>query len=238
MAGDNLLLGEFSLFGLPIAPKGVPKIQVTFDIDANGILHVSAKDRATAKEQSMRVQGKSGLSEAEIQQIIKDADTHKAQDRGRRARAEAANKVIRLFTNLKAFRSDGGAIPAIERDKVGQLILSANTSLQEGDTEEIKAKSVDLAQALLRIGDIIYRTKNTNADRHQLFISYAREDAMWVERVIKSLSVVTRGGIFTLSSDRMIETGSEWEDRLFRAVDQSRPGQYCYCQGISLAPIS
>ena len=222
MSAENTLLGEFNLLGLPIAPRGVPKIDVTFDIDANGILHVSARDKATGKQQSMRIQGTCGLSETEIERLIKEAEDNKSRDVELRARAEAANEADAIIYQLeKTLRDDGEALPPLERNRIIRLISDANVVLQTGDTKAIKEKSIQFSQALLAIGDVIYKSKAATTERHQLFLSYAREDAIWAERVKKALAIISRTGSFSLWSDRLIETGSEWEDRLFRAVDQS-----------------
>ncbi len=165
MATDNKLLGQFDLVGIPPAPRGVPQVEVTFDIDANGIVHVSAKDKATAKEQSIRIQASGGLSDADIQRMVKDAEAHAAEDKVKREQVEAKNQAEALIHSTEKQLLDHGAnagVAAVKAD-VENAITVAKEAIQSEDTEAIKAATASLAQVAMKIGEAIYSAKGADA---------------------------------------------------------------------------
>src|ERR687896_726760 len=144
MAADNKLLGQFDLMGIPPAPRGVPQIEVTFDIDANGIVNVTAKDKATSKEQQIRIQASGGLSEADIEKMVKDAEAHAAEDKKRRELVEARNNADGLIhTTERSLQEAGDKVPAGERDAVQGAIQALRQALSGEDAETIKARTTD-----------------------------------------------------------------------------------------------
>src|SRR6202007_533957 len=130
MAADNKLLGQFDLVGIPPAPRGLPQVEVTFDIDANGIVNVSAKDKATGKEQSIRIQASGGLSEADIQKMIKEAEAHAEEDRPRKEPVEARNQAdAAIYSTEKALKEAETKVPADIKKQVEQAIADAKQAL-------------------------------------------------------------------------------------------------------------
>lgn len=161
MAIDNRTLGRFILDGIPPAPRGVPQIEVTFDIDANGIVHVSAKDKATSKEQSIRIQASGGLSESEIERMVKDAEAHAAEDKKRRNLAEARNHAEALIHGTEkqlAEHGENAKIASIKAD-VEKAIADAKAALSSEDAEAINTATTALAQAAMKIGEAIYSSQ-------------------------------------------------------------------------------
>ena len=158
MAADNKLLGQFDLVGIPPAPRGVPQIEVTFDIDANGIVHVSAKDKATAKEQSIRIQASGGLSESEIEKMVKDAESHAAEDKQKRELIEAKNHAEALVhaTEKQLKDNESNAAVGAAKPDVEKAIADLKEALSSEDTERIKTATTNLAQAAMKIGEAIY----------------------------------------------------------------------------------
>src|SRR6476619_7040004 len=153
MASDNKLLGQFDLVGIPSAPRGVPQIEVTFDIDANGIVNVSAKDKASGKEQSIRIQASGGLSEADIQKMIKEAEAHAAEDKKRRELVEAKNQADGLVhTTERTLQEAGDKVSESERAPVQSAIQALKDVLGSDDVEQIKSKTEALAQASMKLG--------------------------------------------------------------------------------------
>ncbi|MDX1623912.1 MAG: Hsp70 family protein, partial [Gemmatimonadota bacterium] len=145
MAADNKTIGRFQLTGIPPAPRGVPQIEVTFDIDANGILHVSAKDKATGKEQKIRIEASSGLSEEEIEQMVEDAEAHAAQDEKRRERVEMRNRADTLvYQTEKNLEELGEKISGDQKAKVEAALERTREALKKDDDEELKAATEDL----------------------------------------------------------------------------------------------
>jgi molecular chaperone DnaK len=161
MAADNKLLGQFDLVGIPPAPRGVPQVEVTFDIDANGIVHVSAKDKATAKEQSVRIQASGGLSDAEIQNMVKDAEAHAAEDKMKREQVEAKNQAEALIHSTEKELTENGSNPGVAAVKadVEKAIEAAKEAIASSDTERIKSATTALAQVAMKIGEAIYSAK-------------------------------------------------------------------------------
>ncbi len=157
MAADNRPLGQFDLVGLPPAPRGMPQVEVTFDIDANGIVAVSAKDKATNKEQSMRIQPSGGLSENDIQRMVKEAEEHAGEDKDRRSLAEAKNQGEALVhATEKQLQENGEKVPASDKQAIENAIAALKASLGSDNTAEIAAKTQTLVQASMKIGEALY----------------------------------------------------------------------------------
>ncbi|MBN9343743.1 MAG: molecular chaperone DnaK [Caedibacter sp. 38-128] len=158
MAADNKLLGQFDLIGLPPAPRGMPQIEVTFDIDANGIVNVSAKDKGTGKEQQIRIQASGGLSDTEVEQMVKDAQSHEAEDKKRRAVIEAKNHAESLaHATEKNVSEYGDKISADEKAAIETAIKDLKETLTGEDEEAIKAKTQTLMEASMKLGEAIYK---------------------------------------------------------------------------------
>jgi molecular chaperone DnaK len=158
MAADNKMLGQFDLMGIPPAPRGMPQIEVTFDIDANGIVNVSAKDKATAKEQQIRIQASGGLSEADIQKMVKDAEANAAEDKKRREAVDAKNHADALVHSTeKALSEHGSKIPETDRRAIEDAVSDLKEALKGDDAEAIKAKSNTLAQVSMKLGEAMYK---------------------------------------------------------------------------------
>jgi len=157
MAAGNKLLGEFNLEGIPPAPRGTPQIEVTFDIDANGILHVSAKDKATGKENKITIKANSGLSEAEIQKMVMDAETNAAEDHRRRELVEARNQADALVHSVrKSLAEYGDKVEAAEKGRIEDALKAAEEALKSENKDEIEAKSNALMQASQKLGELMY----------------------------------------------------------------------------------
>jgi molecular chaperone DnaK len=158
MAADNKMLGQFDLMGIPPAPRGMPQIEVTFDIDANGIVNVSAKDKATGKEQQIRIQASGGLSEADIQKMVKDAEANAAEDKKRREAVDAKNHADALVHSTeKALAEHGSKIADTERRAIEDAVSDLKEALKGDDAESIKAKTNALAQASMKLGEAMYK---------------------------------------------------------------------------------
>ena len=166
MAADNKLLGQFDLVGIPSAPRGLPQIEVTFDIDANGIVHVSAKDKATAKEQSIRIKASGGLSENEIDQMVKDAESHAADDKKKRELVEARNQAEALVhtTEKQLSENESNAAVATAKPDVEKAIADVKEALGAEDAERIQSTTAELAQAAMKIGEAIYAAQQGAGD--------------------------------------------------------------------------
>ena len=157
MAADNKLLGNFDLIGIPAAPRGVPQIEVTFDIDANGIVSVSAKDKGTGKEQTIKIQASGGLSDNDIDQMVKDAEKFAEEDKKRRAAAEARNQADSLVhATEKQVAEHADKIDAATKSAVEEAIAATKTALEGGDADDINAKAQALTEAAMKMGQQIY----------------------------------------------------------------------------------
>src|ERR1700757_1318004 len=157
MAADNKMLGQFDLVGIPPAPRGVPQVEVTFDIDANGIVQVSAKDKATGKEQQIRIQASGGLSEADIERMVKDAEVHAAEDKKRKELVEAKNQGDALMHSTeKSLAEFGDKVSETEKSAIEQARADLKTALEGEDVEAIQAKTQALAQASMKLGEAMY----------------------------------------------------------------------------------
>jgi molecular chaperone DnaK len=158
MAADNKLLGSFDLVGIPPAPRGVPQIEVTFDIDANGIVNVQAKDKGTGKEQQIRIQASGGLSEADIEKMIKDAESHAEEDKKRKAQVEAKNHAEALVHSTeKALAEHGSKIGDADRTAIENAMADLKEALKGDDADAINAKTNALAQASMKLGEAMYK---------------------------------------------------------------------------------
>ncbi len=160
MAADNKLLGQFDLVGLPSAPRGIPQIEVTFDIDANGIVHVSAKDRATGKEQQIRIQASGGLSDADIKQMVKDAEEHADEDKQKREEIEAKNRAESLIhTAEKTLTESGDKIASGDRKTVEDAVAELKSAVSSNNVAAIKSKTDALQEAAMKLGEHLYRAQ-------------------------------------------------------------------------------
>jgi molecular chaperone DnaK len=158
MAADNKVLGQFDLMGIPPSPRGMPQIEVTFDIDANGIVNVSAKDKATGKEQQIRIQASGGLSEADIQKMVKDAEANAAEDKKRREAVDAKNHADSLVHSTeKALAEHGSKVEESERRVIEDAVSDLKEALKGDDAEAIKVKTNTLAQASMKLGEAMYK---------------------------------------------------------------------------------
>ena len=164
MAADNKFLGQFDLVGIPPAPRGMPQVEVTFDIDANGIVNVSAKDKATNKEQVIRIQPSGGLSETDIQKMIREAQEHSTDDKKRKELAEARNRADAGVHEVeKALKEHGSKISAAERGAIESAVGAVKDALKGEDADFIKSKTEALLQASLKLGEAMYRSANAES---------------------------------------------------------------------------
>jgi molecular chaperone DnaK len=160
MAADNKMLGNFDLMGIPPAPRGVPQIEVTFDIDANGIVNVQAKDKGTGKEQQIRIQASGGLSEADIEKMVKDAEANAEEDKKRKAAVEAKNHAESLVHSTeKALSEHGSKVGEDERRAIENALADLKEALKGTDADAISAKSNTLAQASMKLGEAMYKAQ-------------------------------------------------------------------------------
>ncbi|KAA0123244.1 molecular chaperone DnaK [Methylobacterium sp. UNC378MF] len=157
MAADNKLLGQFDLVGIPPAPRGMPQIEVTFDIDANGIVNVTAKDKATNKEHQIRIQASGGLSDADIERMVKDAEANAEADKKRRELVEVKNQGESLIhATEKSVSEYGDKVPASDKGAIETAMTALKTALEGEDVEAIKARTTDLMQASMKLGEAMY----------------------------------------------------------------------------------
>jgi molecular chaperone DnaK len=164
MAADNKLLGQFDLVGIPPAPRGVPQIEVTFDIDANGIVNVSAKDKGTGKEHQIRIQASGGLSDADIEKMVKDAEANAESDKKRRALVEARNQAESLVhSSEKSLKEYGGKVSEADRTAIADAISALKTAAEGDDVEEINSRSQALAEASMKLGQAMYEASQAEA---------------------------------------------------------------------------
>jgi molecular chaperone DnaK len=164
MAADNKLLGNFDLVGIPPAPRGVPQIEVTFDIDANGLVSVNAKDKGTGKEQQIKIQASGGLSDADIDQMVRDAEAFAEEDKKRRESAEAKNNAESLIHSTeRQLAEHGDKVDEATKEEIEAALAQAKTAVESGDTEVMAAKAQDLAQAAMKLGQAIYEKEQQAA---------------------------------------------------------------------------
>ncbi|MFC4624505.1 molecular chaperone DnaK [Daeguia caeni] len=181
MAADNKLLGQFDLVGIPPAPRGVPQIEVTFDIDANGIVNVSAKDKGTGKEHQIRIQASGGLSDEDIEKMIKDAEANAEADKKRRETVEAKNQGESLVHSTeKSLGEYGDKISAEDKQAIENAIAALKTALEGDDGEDIKAKTQALAEASMKLGQAMYEAAQAeqSASGDDASASAAKDDVV------------------------------------------------------------
>ena len=169
MASDNKLLGNFELVGIPNAPRGVPQIEVTFDIDANGIVNVSAKDKGTGKEQKIQIQASGGLSEEEINKMVKDAESNKEADKKKRDSVDARNQADTIIhTTEKNLKEHGSKISESDKKAIETGISELRNALKGTDTEEVKKKTQSLIQSSMKLGEAVYKSQQkTSASKSE-----------------------------------------------------------------------
>ncbi len=159
MAADNKMLGQFDLVGIPPAPRGVPQVEVTFDIDANGIVNVSARDKGTGKEQQIRIQASGGLSDADIEKMVKDAEAHADEDKKRKSLVEAKNQgEALLHSTEKSLKDYGDKVSADEKGAIETALADLKTALEGENLEDIQAKTQALAEASMKLGEAMYKS--------------------------------------------------------------------------------
>ena len=160
MAADNKLLGQFDLVGIPPAPRGVPQVEVTFDIDANGIVNVSAKDKGTGKEQQIRIQASGGLADSEIEEMVKDAEEHATEDQKRRELVETRNQAEALIhATEKSLQEFGDQVSEDEKSAIERDLEALRSAMESEDTAELQSKSQALAQSSMKLGEAMYKAQ-------------------------------------------------------------------------------
>ncbi len=165
MAADNKMLGQFDLMGIPPAPRGIPQVEVTFDIDANGIVNVSAKDKATNKEQQIRIQASGGLSDSEIDKMVKEAEANAAEDKKRKDLVEAKNHAEALIhSTSKALTEYGDKVSGADKSAIEAAIADVKSVLVSGDAEQVTEKTNALAQASMKLGEAMYKSQGSQAE--------------------------------------------------------------------------
>jgi molecular chaperone DnaK len=165
MAADNKLLGQFDLVGIPPAPRGVPQIEVTFDIDANGIVNVSAKDKGTGKEQQIRIQASGGLADSDIEKMVKEAEQFAEEDKKRRAAAEAKNNAESLIHSTeKQLAEFGDKVSADVKAEIEKALAEAKTAVESGDADDMQQKSAALTQEAMKLGEAMYKAQQTETE--------------------------------------------------------------------------
>jgi molecular chaperone DnaK len=165
IAAHNKMLGQFDLVGIPPSPRGMPQVEVTFDIDANGIVNVSARDKATNKEQQIRIQASGGLSDDEIDKMVKDAEQHATEDRQRKDLIEARNQAESLIhSTQKSLNEIGDKVPGSDKSTIEAAIGELKSAAEGEDVEAIKAKTNDLAQVAMKLGEALYREQQSQGE--------------------------------------------------------------------------
>jgi molecular chaperone DnaK len=165
MAADNKLLGQFDLVGIPPAPRGVPQIEVTFDIDANGIVNVSAKDKGTGKEQQIRIQASGGLSDDDIEKMVKEAESFAEEDKKRKAAAEAKNNAESLIhTTERQLSEHGDKVDASVKSEIENALSEAKAAVENGDVDQMTEKTNALAQAAMKLGEAMYKAQQAETE--------------------------------------------------------------------------
>jgi len=166
MAADNKVLGQFDLVGIPPAPRGVPQIEVTFDIDANGIVNVSAKDKGTGKEQQIRIQASGGLADSDIERMVKEAEQFAEDDKKRRSAAEAKNNAESLIHSTeKQLAEHGDKVSAEVKEEIEKALAEAKTAVESGDSDDMQQKTAALTQAAMKLGQAMYEQQQAQAQQ-------------------------------------------------------------------------
>jgi molecular chaperone DnaK len=162
MAGDNKLLGQFDLVGIPPAPRGTPQVEVTFDIDANGIVNVSAKDKSTGKEQQIKIQASGGLSDDEIDKMVKDAEANAESDKQKREEVDVKNQANSLtFEVEKNLKEHGDKISAEDKAKIESDLKDLKEAVEKNELETIKQKTQELTQSSMKMGEAMYKDQQS-----------------------------------------------------------------------------
>ena len=178
MAADNKMLGQFDLVGIPPAPRGVPQIEVTFDIDANGIVNVSAKDKGTGKEQQISIKASGGLSDEEVEQMVKDAEANAEADKARREQVEAKNQAEALVHSAEQSLSEhGDKVSAEDKAEIETAIADLKSAIEDGSADDIKAKSEALGTATMKMGQAIYEASQAEAAEADAAADAAKDSA-------------------------------------------------------------
>jgi molecular chaperone DnaK len=165
MAADNKMLGQFDLVGIPPAPRGVPQIEVTFDIDANGIVNVSAKDKGTGKEQQIRIQASGGLADSDIERMVQEAEQFADEDKKRRAAAEAKNNAESLIHSTeKQLAEHGDKVSADVKEEIEKALAEAKTAVESGDSDDMQQKTAALTQAAMKLGEAMYKAQQAETE--------------------------------------------------------------------------
>jgi len=165
MAADNKVLGQFDLVGIPPAPRGVPQIEVTFDIDANGIVNVSAKDKGTGKEQQIRIQASGGLADSDIEKMVREAEQFAEEDKKRRGAAEAKNNAESLIHSTeKQLAEHGDKVSADIKSEIERALAEAKTAVESGDSDEMQQKTAALTQSAMKLGEAMYKAQQAETD--------------------------------------------------------------------------
>jgi molecular chaperone DnaK len=165
MAADNKILGQFDLVGIPPAPRGVPQIEVTFDIDANGIVNVSAKDKGTGKEQQIRIQASGGLADSDIEKMVREAEQFAEEDKKRRGAAEAKNNAESLIHSTeKQLAEHGDKVSGDIKSEIEKALAEAKTAVDSGDAEEMQQKTAALTQAAMKLGEAMYKAQQAETE--------------------------------------------------------------------------
>ena len=168
MASDNKLLGNFELVGIPNAPRGVPQIEVTFDIDANGIVSVSAKDKGTGKEQKIQIQASGGLSDEEIKNMVKDAEANKEADKKKRETVDARNQAdMIIHTTEKNLKEHGSKISEAEKKAIESGISDLRNALKGTNIEDVKKKTQALIQSSMKLGEAVYKSQQKDSGKKE-----------------------------------------------------------------------
>ena len=165
MAADNKILGQFDLVGIPPAPRGVPQIEVTFDIDANGIVNVSAKDKGTGKEQQIRIQASGGLADSDIEKMVREAEQFAEEDKKRRGAAEAKNNAESLIHSTeKQLAEHGDKVSADIKSEIEKALAEAKTAVESGDADDMQQKTAALTQAAMKLGEAMYKAQQADTE--------------------------------------------------------------------------
>jgi len=165
MATDNKILGQFDLVGIPPAPRGVPQVEVTFDIDANGIVNVSAKDKGTGKEQQIRIQASGGLSDSDIENMVKEAEKFAEEDKQRRSAAEAKNNAESLIHSTeKQLQEHGDKVSEEVKSEIEAALAEAKSAVESGDADQMTEKTNALAQAAMKLGEAMYKAQQAETE--------------------------------------------------------------------------
>ena len=168
MAADNKLLGNFNLEGIAPAPRGIPQIEVTFDIDANGIVNVSAKDKGTGKEQKITIQASSGLSDADIEKMVKDAEANKEADKKKRDQVETRNQADTLVHSTeKTLKEHGDKLSEEDKKKIEGDISSLKASLSADDSDKVKEDIKSLSESAMKLGEAVYKSQQEAQPQQQ-----------------------------------------------------------------------